>query len=116
MRKINWKLGNKNIKDKTWEEIEREKYDNNPMKQAVYAPMPPLDQISIKPMNYWVARTNFIITNKIACQLSQTIGIEFFRPISPYSFVVSVNEDFFNAHKVIVNINKKLGAKSSRCN
>lgn len=109
-RLIKWRLGNK-IKNETWEEIEKKKYSNDILKQAAFAPMPPLDQIHVPPSRYWVAKTNFIITNKIAKEIENTPGVNIMRPFGPYDFFVAVNEEFFNDSHVMSVINKKLKAK-----
>lgn len=116
-RKISWRIGNKNKSNKTYDEIEKEKYDNAfSMKASAYVPIPPLDKISMPPSVYWVAKTNFKLTGSIVRLIEQTPGVEVLRPISPYSFVMSVNKEFFQDFKVISSINKKLNATAKRCN
>jgi len=113
-RLIKWRLGNKSDRENSWEEIERKKYGDSGMKINSYSPVPPLDQIHIPAARYWHARASFVITNKIAYQLERFPGVSFFKPIGPYDFVMSVNEDFFNEYQVMSSINKHLNAKAPK--
>lgn len=110
MRQIKWRLGNKSYNE-SWEDRERRKYNNDGGQKSAYVPVPPLNQITIPSHRYWVAKTDFKITNTIINQIKGVPGIEILKPISPYSFVMAVNSDFFDEEKVKKLIHQKLNIK-----
>lgn len=65
--------------------------------------------------NFWIAHTNFRMTNNIKNIIDNTDGVETFDIFTPYRWRISIGKAF-DSVKVKNDITKKLGAKPLKIN
>jgi len=85
------------------------------IEEAPKAVLTPAGMVSlpddIDPFDFWVGHTNFILSKTIADIISNSEGVEYFIPISPYRFKIAVGRWWVeNKHRkaVFYRIQKKI--------